>query len=447
MLKEKLCLDNFSPKLKNSGTGATVGAIYNYWRIRTFYSIYIGYLFYYFTRKSFIFTIPFLSPELALSKADIGLLGSILTITYGISKFINGIFSDRYNPRYLISIGLICSGICNIFFGFSTSLLFLGIFWGLNGWFQGYGWPGITKQLMYWYSNSERAKWWCILTTSITIGGFLIAYIAGGAANFYGWQAGVIIPGIMCIMVGFWLLNRLRGTPETLGLPTIEHFKEEPVKENEPAHNLGTKEILRSTLCNKQLWLIALSSFFIYAIRTAICDWGTLYLLEEKGYEPIIATSAIAWFEIGCFVGFLVSGFASDKWFSGKRLPLIVMSSVFLFFVLIALRYLVADFILTTFIIVICGLLVSIPQMLLEIASTELASKRVASSANGFAGWFAYCGAAAAGYPLGKLTDVYGWNGFVIVVGCFVLLHLCVSLPILFSERKTVIDSAFSLQS
>ena len=55
---------------------------YKYWRIRIFYSMYIGYAVYYFTRKSFTFVMPNISSELHLDKASLGWIGSLLAISY-----------------------------------------------------------------------------------------------------------------------------------------------------------------------------------------------------------------------------------------------------------------------------------------------------------------------------------------------------------------------------
>ena len=95
---------------------------YKYWRIRTFYGMYIGYAFYYFTRKSFTFVMPALSQSLGYAKTDLGILGSVISISYGVSKFLSGILGDKSNPRYFMSVGLILTGIFNILFGFSSSL-------------------------------------------------------------------------------------------------------------------------------------------------------------------------------------------------------------------------------------------------------------------------------------------------------------------------------------
>ena len=139
---------------------------YRYWRIRTMYSMYIGYACFYFTRKSFTFVIPQMIQDLHFTKAQIGILGSVFYITYGVSKFISGMLSDKSNPRYFMAIGLILTGIANILFGFSSSIACLTLFWLANGFFQGWGWPPCARLLTHWYSQSERGVWWGIWNTS-----------------------------------------------------------------------------------------------------------------------------------------------------------------------------------------------------------------------------------------------------------------------------------------
>ena len=95
---------------------------YRYWRIRIFYSMYLGYVFYYFTRKSFTFAMPSLMDSLGYDESQLGFLGTVWALTYGLSKFSSGILADRSNPRYFMSIGLILTGIFNIFFSSGIKL-------------------------------------------------------------------------------------------------------------------------------------------------------------------------------------------------------------------------------------------------------------------------------------------------------------------------------------
>ncbi|WBV66240.1 MFS transporter [Legionella pneumophila] len=102
---------------------------YRYWRIRTFYAMYIGYALFYFTRKSFTFVMPALQSTLGMTKTELGMIASILSLSYGISKFLSGILGDKSNPRYLMAIGLILTGVFNILFGLSSTWWLFAIFW------------------------------------------------------------------------------------------------------------------------------------------------------------------------------------------------------------------------------------------------------------------------------------------------------------------------------
>jgi len=119
---------------------------YKYWRFRVMYAMLFGYMGYYFVRKSLAVAMPVIEQEFNIPKAHLGLILTAFGITYGISKFINGFAGDRTNPRYFMFFGLICSAIINIFFGMSSGVIAFGIFWILNGWFQGMGWAPCSQK-------------------------------------------------------------------------------------------------------------------------------------------------------------------------------------------------------------------------------------------------------------------------------------------------------------
>jgi OPA family sugar phosphate sensor protein UhpC-like MFS transporter len=405
---------------------------YSYWRIRTFYSMYIGYAFFYLTRKSFTFVMPVMIEELGFTKADLGILGSILYFSYGISKFFSGIVSDRSNPRYFMSIGLIATGICNICFGLSSSILFFGIFWGLNGWFQGWGWPPCARLLTHWYAKNERGRWWGMWNTSHNLGGAFIPLIVGVIASYYGWRMAMYIPGFICIIMGFFLINRLRDTPKSLGLPSIEEYRGGGESEADKiAGKMSKRELLMEVvLRNQYIWILGCAYFFIYVIRTAVNDWGQLYLYEMKGFTLLTAGACIFSFEIGGFLGSLFAGWVSDTIFGGKRGPVNALYSLGLIFSAFGIWFTPINGVMYAHIMMfLSGFLVFGPQMMIGIAAAELSHKNAAGAATGFVGTFAYIGASAAGYPFGKIAEDYGWNTFfVLLCGCALFAFLLLSL-------------------
>ncbi len=414
---------------------------FHYWRNRIFYSLYIGYVCFYLTRKSFTFAMPAMLTELSYTKADLGFLGSTLYITYGISKFSSGILSDRANPRYFMSIGLILTGICNLLFAESSSLILFAVIWGLNGFFQGWGLPPATKQIAYWFTQKERGFWWSIFSTSNNVGGALAPILVALILSSLNWKWAMYIPGVIGIVLGLFILERMRGTPQSMGF-------EVGLEEKKTDDNASAKELLwNSVLKNKAIWTLAFAFFSIFVIRTAISDWGALYLQQVKGYTLLESASAVSWFEVGGFFGCLLAGWGSDRFFNGHRIPYILFCAVatalttFGFWCLPSMGYWVDLTLLA-----LLGAFVFGPQMLVGLASAEFVNKKAACTASGFTGGFGYLGAAATGYPLGKMIDLWGWQGYFIclLANAAFLFVLLIPLAKASDDRRKALKPKFA---
>ena len=69
--------------------------------------------------------------------------------------------------------------------------------------------------------------------------------IAAACCQIWGWRQAMFVPGILCIIAGFFVINRLRDTPRSLGLPTIEKFKGDfPERKGESEKSSSAREIL-----------------------------------------------------------------------------------------------------------------------------------------------------------------------------------------------------------
>ena len=131
-------------------------------RLQLLVTTFVGYALYYFCRKNISLVLPTLGKELHYSNTQLGLLGSLLYITYGAGKFVNGVLGDHLNPRRLMALGLLLSAISCALFGASHSLLLFSICWALNGWFQSMGFPPCARILSNYFSVSERGFIWSI---------------------------------------------------------------------------------------------------------------------------------------------------------------------------------------------------------------------------------------------------------------------------------------------
>src|SRR3954454_1003723 len=84
-------------------------ARFRFWQYRTLIGAMFGYAAFYFVRKNLSFAMPAMQTDLGITKADLGLCLTLHGLLYGLSRFINGMWSDRSNARYFMTAGLLLS--------------------------------------------------------------------------------------------------------------------------------------------------------------------------------------------------------------------------------------------------------------------------------------------------------------------------------------------------
>ncbi|MCT4703933.1 MFS transporter family glucose-6-phosphate receptor UhpC [Enterobacteriaceae bacterium H20N1] len=404
----------------------TIGRDYRYWRPRLLFSMVVGYAAFYLTRKSVSFVLPAMQMDLGLSKSDIGLLGTLFYLSYGLSKFAAGLWHDRRGESWFMGAGLLATGVLNILFAFGSNLTMLLIIWTLNGFFQGWGWPPCARLLTHWYSRNERGFWWGCWNTSINLGGAAVPMISALMALWFGWQAALLVPGVIGILTGIWLCRRLTGTPEEAGLPPVGVWRHDPLemRQAQLSPPMPLWQMFRSTvLQNPMIWLLGASYVLVYLIRIALNDWGNIWLAESHGVNLLSANATVMLFEMGGLFGALFAGWGSDLLFRGQRAPMILLFALGLFISVAALWLSpVHHYALLAMCFFAIGFFVFGPQMLIGLAAVECSHKQAAGTVTGFLGLFAYLGAALAGWPLSQVIERYGWSGM------FVLLTIAAAL-------------------
>jgi phosphoglycerate transporter family protein len=426
-----------------------VKRLYKYWRWQNMTSMVIGYAIYYFVRKNFSMAMPAFLSELGYTKTDLGIILSLFSIVYGVGKFANGIVADRANARYMLAIGLLASAVVNILFGLSSGLIAFGIFWILNAWFQSFGMPASVRLLTHWYSPTELGTKWGIQSTAHQIGGAGIMVLAGFLVATYGWRYAFYVPAAIAIVCAFFLLWRLRDTPQSIGLPPIEEYRHEAHIADPNEDQAKTfKEIFRDHIIrNRLLWTVAFANAFVYIVRMGIMDWAPTFLVEARGSSLAAAGLKTAAFELAGIAGAIGMGWASDYIFKGRRGPLATASMFLLAIAIAALWFIPAgNHFWETAVLITAGVLVYGPQLLVPVAAADFASKKAAATATGLTGAFGYIGATLAGVGTGMIVDKWGWNGgfifFIVAAFAGMLLFLsigtrrAVSLEKYHNEKK-----------
>ncbi|RKX37373.1 MAG: MFS transporter [Verrucomicrobia bacterium] len=412
---------------------------YKYWRFRSIYSILIGYMGFYFVRKSLAVAMPYIGEEFGYSKEKLGLILTVAGLTYGVSKFINGFGGDRTNPRYFMALGLILSAGMNLLFGLSSALLFFFLFWIINSWFQGMGWAPCSKTLVNWFSARERGVKFSIANTACSIGAAGVIIMNGYLVKAYGWRSCFFVPAAIATVISLFVLWRLRDRPQSLGLPPVEVYRGEEADLADTEHGKGAsyKEVVvKYIFKNPWMWIVCLANFFVYIIRYTIMDWGPTFLMEDKGVDILEATGIVGGFEFAGIAGMLVGGWALDKVFKGYggRLLAIYMGlcALFIFlFLKLPVQYMTIfgkPMMLNGMLLWGAGFMIYGPQCLVAVLAVNMVPKQAGAAAVGLTGLFGYMSYVISGWAMGKVVDNYGWGTGLFSLVIFALIGMLLFL-------------------
>jgi phosphoglycerate transporter family protein len=390
---------------------------YKFWRRRVLLSTIIGYATFYFVRKNLSIAMPLMEHDLGISKTNLGKFITVHGLLYGVSKFANGIWGDRCNPRALMVFGLVASAIVNVFFGFSSAVVTLGVLWMLNGWFQGMGFPPCARLLTHWFPPKVFATKMSIWNISHSIGAGLIVILCGFVLAPAGWRACFFVPAAIALACSLYVWLTLPDTPPSVGLPEVEGTHTD---QPEPQSGAEYRAFLMNAVFrNRDIWLVSLANFFVYILRYAVLDWGPSLLTQAKHLSIGNASLIVAAFETFGVLGALLSGWLTDRLFGGRPMRAGVFYMV-VAGVSILLFWKVAgeSRLWNTALLCAAGFFIYGPQCLIGIAAAKLATKRAAATAVGLTGLFGYASTLLSGWGLGALVDKHGWDaGFAGLIG------------------------------
>lgn len=305
------------PKLVNLGSPEEKQKKMTYYKWATFISATLGYGLYYVCRLSLNVVKKPIVEEGVFSETELGIIGAVLFFTYAVGKFANGFLADRSNINHFMTTGLLVTALVNLCLGFTNSFILFAILWGISGWFQSMGAASCVVGLSRWFNDKERGSFYGFWSASHNIGEALTFIIVASIVSAWGWRYGFWGAGIVGIVGALIVWNFFKDTPQSKGLPPVNQPKEKKVMtEDETAdYNKAQKQVLMMPA----IWILALSSAFMYISRYAVNSWGVFYLEAQKGYDTLDASFIISIGSVCGIVGTVLSGFVSDKLFKGKR--------------------------------------------------------------------------------------------------------------------------------
>jgi sugar phosphate permease len=411
------------------------------WQYRIFGSVWITYFAFYLCRYNMPVAKTRLCEEYSWSSTDFGWVFSALTAAYAVGQFVNGQLADRFGSRAIASLGILVSVVMNLAIFVlllmappdsadpNTVLWLLIIFWGMNGFFQSMGWPSMVRVMAHWIPLKQRGKvmgamgtcylfgnafTWCV---AVFLTGYFVQKLGGD------WRSVFLVPAVMFAMVGISFFLLIRNRPEDVGLPPVDVETGPSEHSGNPSGPTIVQNVLR-TLRNPYLWIVAGAFFMLDVTRYGFVNWlpdylgrppGIEYGLEvtEQGEElmKFIRTMVkVCILPLGGVPGMLLAGWATDKFFGGRRAPIIAVLLIGLGIMSIIFPYVDRD---NTWLVVpvvaLIGFCTYGPHILMVgHAAQDFGKKAGAAGAAGFIDAMGYVGATLTGVGAGALIDSYG---------------------------------------
>ena len=382
--------------------------------------LWLTYGSFYFCRNNLAVALPGIQSELGYTKSELGTVLMALKLTYGMGQFFNGQLAERISPRRMLAAGMFGSAALNVLFGLETAFYFLLFVWACNGYAQALGWTPTMRVTANWFPAIRRGRAIGLIGTGYQLGGALTFVIAGWAAERLGWRGALYVPAALLIVAGVHMLLFLSETPKSRESDSNLHSAMSGEIASKSISG-GFRDNIRLTLCNPGLWLVAVSLCLLDACRYGFTDWGITQLKEVAGDNVSLAAFKYAVLPFGGMAGAYLSGWATDRFFSSRRAPMIFFLLVTLGLLAVAYNTAIhAGLALSVAVLFLVGFCIFGAQVLLVgTFPVDLARHGTAAAAVGFVNFMGYMGAAAGDKLTGHLAEEMGWKFAVLFwAGC-----------------------------
>jgi sugar phosphate permease len=318
-----------------------------------------------------------------------------------------------------------------VIFGLGTGFYFLLFVWASNGFFQSLGWTPCVRVAANWVPVLGRGHAIGIIGTGYQITLGLTYLIAGQAAHRFGWQGALYVPAVLLALTGVFMLLCLRESPDDRPSGIDDLVRVTPVTPLQQRLTLG--DVLYWTLTNPALWLLGVSLGLLNACRYGFLDWGVKHLMETKKLQVDKATLQFFVIAVGAVAGSYLAGRATDRFFGGRRAPVICILLALLAGLAFAYdRAAQHGAVATMLLLVVIGFCIYGPQVLLVgTAPADLARRGTSAAAAGFVNFLGYMGAASGDVVTGYFSAperggwqvvIYIWAGWALAAAAIMAM-------------------------
>ena len=169
----------------------------------------MGWLVYfsqYFGRYNYAASMVAIGQKQGWDTALLGLIASIIFVTYGFGQLFTGWLGDRLNPKAMIFVGCAGSAGCNLWMGLSGSLLQMQLAWGLNGLFCALIWAPMVRLLTVYMPADRLRKSILAFTYATSLGVTGTYLLTSFLVSRFDWRVAFYVPAVIGLVASLgWL--------------------------------------------------------------------------------------------------------------------------------------------------------------------------------------------------------------------------------------------------
>ncbi|KAA0992861.1 MFS transporter [Dyadobacter aurulentus] len=238
--------------------------------------------------------------EFHFTDVEYGWVNTSFLLSYALMFTVGGWLIDKIGAKKGLGIAVGVWSVANALHGLMTNLPQLLAFRFFLGMGEGACFPGAAKTVYDWFDKKERG-----FANGIAIGGSAIGAVIAPPltiwiAEFYGWRAGFVIPGLIGILwVIVWFMipwKQNTQVPSEILPETSESV-------------ISFASILKI----KETWVFILMRFLLDPVMYFMMFWIPKYLSEVRGvsFERIGSLFWIPFLALG--ISNILGGFLSDR--------------------------------------------------------------------------------------------------------------------------------------
>lgn len=272
----------------------------------------------YMDRSVVTILFPLIKQDLSLSDTELGLIGGMaFTLFYAIMALPMGWATDRFNRKYVISIGVTIWSLATFASGLAGRFASFFIARSFTGTGEASCHPCGISIISDYFGAKVRTTAIAVFQMGIPLGSGLGVVLGGILAAKLGWRQTFFIyaiPGI--ILLPFILLIRepKRGASDLLTIAKQEVAKQEVATTD--GFGVRIRRILSSKSLGYQYLAALIAQFGIQAFAV----WMPTYLYRAKGVDIGTAGQIMgAAFLVGGIVGTMGGARIADMWFQKDK--------------------------------------------------------------------------------------------------------------------------------